>query len=522
MQKVLSQIALGAVKISFGELRLAASPGTFSPENDRDRTAVELPLQEILARLNPALLSRRPTQRRVEVPPEVTGPFGSQCSVTFSTDTLKTGPVSQEPARGHSAPVPAAQTPVAPVLPASRAPVSANPASKPVARIRNASPSGSPPGLQAPVSRLEPPAPSSPSPRVYTPISPDPEPLLSAPPAKIQMPEAFLNGRPGRPITPIAPAVAPEPEPIRFNGTPPAVQPQPVTSGETRFLKVALADLLPFWPEALRIEMAQFNPPALVIALPFGLTEAAMKQGKVVFPWKLIRSWIQPPLPVPVSPHDSMVLELPLKVVAPLFLAELTAARSQKKITIDETIPNLFSALLPADAAARAPAASLAPLASPPAGGNGCDTNFYSRRENERLEETVPALNKNGAPGTAFLNRYATPNDIVNKAAALAGVDGALIALPDGLLVASRIPPAMNAETIAAFLPQIFNRVSQCTRELRLGDLNNLNFTVGNIPWKIFRVGAIYFAAFGRAGGAVPDRPVGRHGGGIGPQGKVI
>jgi hypothetical protein len=37
-----------------------------------------------------------------------------------------------------------------------------------------------------------------------------------------------------------------------------------------------------------------------------------------------------------------------------------------------------------------------------------------------------------------------------------------------------------------------------------LGDLNNLNFTVGNIPWKIFKVGAIYFAAFGRMGEAMP------------------
>src|SRR5208283_5793332 len=105
---------------------------------------------------------------------------------------------------------------------------------------------------------------------------------------------------------------------------------------------------------------------------------------------------------------------------------------------------------------------------------------------------------------TDFHKRYATPNEIVAKAASLPGVEGALIALPDGLLVASRIPPTMNADTIAAFLPQIFGRVSQCTRELRLGELNNLNFTVGNIPWKIFRVGSIYFAAFGRPGVPLP------------------
>jgi len=62
----------------------------------------------------------------------------------------------------------------------------------------------------------------------------------------------------------------------------------------------------------------------------------------------------------------------------------------------------------------------------------------------------------------------------------------------------------LNADTLAAFLPQIFGRVSQCTKELRMGELNNLNFTVGNIPWKIFRVNAIFFAAFGRAAEPLP------------------
>jgi hypothetical protein len=37
-----------------------------------------------------------------------------------------------------------------------------------------------------------------------------------------------------------------------------------------------------------------------------------------------------------------------------------------------------------------------------------------------------------------------------------------------------------------------------------MGDLNNLSFTAGNVPWKIFRVNAVYFAAFGRAGQALP------------------
>jgi predicted regulator of Ras-like GTPase activity (Roadblock/LC7/MglB family) len=76
--------------------------------------------------------------------------------------------------------------------------------------------------------------------------------------------------------------------------------------------------------------------------------------------------------------------------------------------------------------------------------------------------------------------------------------------LPDGLKVASQIPSDLNGDTLAAFIPQLFARVNQCSRELRMGDMNNLSFTVGNIPWKIFRVNAVYFAAFGRANEAMP------------------
>jgi predicted regulator of Ras-like GTPase activity (Roadblock/LC7/MglB family) len=150
-----------------------------------------------------------------------------------------------------------------------------------------------------------------------------------------------------------------------------------------------------------------------------------------------------------------------------------------------------------------------APVPAPPRAfaptSTGTDTNYFVRKDgSDAPEEEQVVFKKGPTPGTSFLQRYATPNEIVSKAAALNGVGGALIALPDGLLVASKVPPEMNPDTMAAFLPQIFGRVSQCTRELRMGDLNNLNFTVGPIPWKIFRVGAIFFAAFGIAGQPLP------------------
>jgi predicted regulator of Ras-like GTPase activity (Roadblock/LC7/MglB family) len=132
------------------------------------------------------------------------------------------------------------------------------------------------------------------------------------------------------------------------------------------------------------------------------------------------------------------------------------------------------------------------------------DTNYFAWDDASQSVQTPQQNEVKRSPGTKFITRYATPNEVVSRAAGLEGVAGSLIALPDGLMVASQLSPDLNGDTLAAFLPQIFAKVNQCTKELRMGELNNLNFTVGNVPWKIFRVNAIFFAAFGRAGEPLP------------------
>jgi predicted regulator of Ras-like GTPase activity (Roadblock/LC7/MglB family) len=163
-------------------------------------------------------------------------------------------------------------------------------------------------------------------------------------------------------------------------------------------------------------------------------------------------------------------------------------------VTLDESIPNLFSGFGQPETPASAPA----PCAAQ-------DSNFHVRDDaSESLRAPLTEAKQSPTPGTRFVAKYATPNEIVSRAAALENVAGALIGLPEGLLVASRLGADLNADTLAAFLPQIFGKVSQCTKELRMGELNKLSFTVGNIPWELFRVNAIFFAAFGRPGQALP------------------
>jgi predicted regulator of Ras-like GTPase activity (Roadblock/LC7/MglB family) len=431
LEKVLAQLATGAVKISFGELRLAA-PELFTTDNDRDRVMVSVPLAEVLTRLNPALIVRRREQKLVEVPAEVRSPFDQNGQgLAFST-----GPTQPEaPSRR-----------AAPVIPATTAP----PARSGITFAPTPAPPTAPP--------LKVPAVAS-APRM---------PLENAPPK--------------------APPAA---------ATPP---PAPKAADKSDPLVVGLTTLAESWSEAVRKEIVQLNLVDAKVALPAEVVERALKQGRVAFTWKALRSWIKPaPLPS-VSAHDGTVLELPLKIIAPLFLArQHEANKAQRKISIDDDIPNLFFGFPQPEANPKSPAAAK------PGSAKSTDTNYYIWDDSsDRARVQDDDVKRGPSPGTKFVAKYATPNEIVSRASVLDGVAGVLIALPDGLMVASHLSPDLNGDTLAAFLPQIFAKVNQCTKELRMGELNNLNFTVGNVPWKIFRVNAIFFAAFGRAGHPLP------------------
>jgi predicted regulator of Ras-like GTPase activity (Roadblock/LC7/MglB family) len=426
--KILGQLASGAVRITFGEIR-AAAPAMFLGGGDADKAIVTLPLGEILPRLNPALLARRPTQRHVEVATEITSPFDDPTqALVFSLGN----------------------EPMAPAVPVAPAPV-----------VTHQSP-----GITfKPIARTPVPLAASPAP-APAPLMPTPAPT-----------EPFVGAPVGRGARPIV---------VRMTHPP---KNQPNSSA----ILVPLASLAESWPEVVREEIVQQGLAEARLSLPAELMEISLKRGRVVFPWKVIRTWVRPALQSYLSLHDSMELELPLKAVAPLFLQKRSNGdRVQQRPDIDESIPNLFFGF---------PKPENSPAVPAP------DTNYYVWSDTQDVAQVEDQVFKRKpvTGGTEFVAKYATPNEIVSRAAALDGVAGAVIALPDGLMVASQIPSEQNGETLAAFLPQIFARVSQSTKELRMGDLNNLSFTVGNVPWKIFRVNAIFFAAFGREGQSLPS-----------------
>jgi len=474
VDKILSQLGQGLVQVPFGDIRQAA-PQVFAPGIESDRILVALPLNEILSRINPALLVRRTARKQVEVPADITSPFDSAGQgLSISVGNAK---------------------PVQPAAPRRAAPASTVPVRGSISSVN---------------------APPPPSGDHSTPASIP----FSFTKKVIPMPAAGPT-----PFPKITPAATPLRQPMP---TIAKAAPAVAAASANAVLAVPLSALSEGWPETICQEIAQQNLSDARVALPVEAVETALKKGRVTFPWKSLRSWIRPATPPAVSAHDAVELELPLKVIAPLFIArKQSATPTQQKLTVDEEIPNLFFgfpqpeapapaaapagtrqfARVPSPAVSTAAAAAPAPAPAPvaPVASKPVDTNYYIWNDtSDTTQLHVEAIRRGGASGTEFVKRYASPNEIVSRAAALDGVAGALIALPDGLMVASRIPTEFNADTLAAFLPQLFNKVSQCTKELRMGELNNLNFTVGNVPWKIFRVNAIFFAVFGRAAQALP------------------
>ena len=498
LERIMSQLTQGQVRVTFGEIRQSA-PHAFAPTHERDDVQVTLPLGELVSRLRPAMMSRR-AGRQVEVPDEVASPFAGGGQGL----SLGNRPAGRTPDTSLLSRPRVAQT-------ASPVPPLADPRTRGnVTSIRKPSAPGGTsliPKNPFPAPPARPVKPAAPA----EPAAPIPFSKAPTPPAKPAEPPA------SHPINPFAKPAAPapassNPAPVPFN-RPSAPKPAPAL-GETLWVEFkGIADSL---PDSLKSEVAQLNLAAAKIALPTELVQAGLMRGKVSFTWKQLRSWVKPAPLEGVSAHDAMIVNLPLSVVAPLFMngGKPAAAPTpkQKRVQVDEQIPNLFFGFpQPAAAPEAEQSAREIPVLPAP---KPAETNYFvwdDVSDTAQMRADVSAPSGRPArpapapsPGTTFASRKATPNDVVTKASLLEGVYGAMVALPDGLLVASKLSPDVNGDAIAALIPQMYSKLSGCTKELRMGELNNLNFTVGNVPWKIFRVNGIFFAAYGCAGEPLP------------------
>jgi len=271
------------------------------------------------------------------------------------------------------------------------------------------------------------------------------------------------------------------------------------------------------WPEPVMRDIASFGLAASRVEIPLPMLEAGVKAGRIEFVWRDLCGWLNPPSkPASVSINAENRITLPLGLVAPLFLKSRGAGQIRKRANVDQSIPDLFNAagkpLVPPTAAVPPPPPAAAPAAAPaesqqasgPAGQNSGLPAFTPAG----LLEPAPAPKKTPTNLSELFNEPTkkswTPNEIVQRTTQLPNVAGALIALQDGLLVATNMPPELKTETIAAFVPQIFGRLNQYSKELQMGDTKAVSFTVDCGTVQVYNAGIIYFAAYGRTGTLLP------------------
>jgi predicted regulator of Ras-like GTPase activity (Roadblock/LC7/MglB family) len=287
-------------------------------------------------------------------------------------------------------------------------------------------------------------------------------------------------------------------------------------------LAIPLAAVCPEWPQEVRVQLTDVEIDQHQILVPLELLEPAMKSGRVLFSWAEVASWMQPPLVIPPTPKvGEMAVELPLKVIAPLFMGNQRTA-TQKRVAVDESIPDLFNggsgngrgkdssprngipSAVPV--AASMPPTAKAPVAPPAARPTPTASTVSAPLPKVELKTiTAPApeeISIEQVLGSAA-NRFGA-KEIVSNTARLPGVAGALLVLSDGLLVTSSTPPAVKADTIAAFLPQMFGRMNQYTKELALGPLQQLTLGVEGSQWHVVKCPNIYFAVLGKHGDTLP------------------
>ncbi len=257
--------------------------------------------------------------------------------------------------------------------------------------------------------------------------------------------------------------------------------PQQAAEGGISF---ALAEIETNWPQGIRAEITQANLKNSALSLPLDELEKSLRKGKAVFPWKQIAGSLQPPLASIDAANAETLLELPLKIIVPKFLAQKKPALPQKKISIPENIPDLFKQ--PGAAKIEVPSPTPAPVFTPD------------------IATSVPIPMIPMSSPVAAVSNATRPKDILQKICAMEGILGAVITGQDGLLMAGQVSAPLQAEKIAAFLPQIFSRVNQPLSEMGKNEAAAFTIHYDDNCWRIVKVKAFYLLAISQPCASLP------------------
>lgn len=501
IEGILDQLATGRVEVSIGELRRISPASVFIGDTGRDEERVEIPLRELLSKLDPDLLERH-NITIVDLPSDIEGVFESKLKQPGSetpappVETRSDAVANAPSAESQTTPEPAATSEaekkpesMPPPLPPSAPPIVRLAASDELKALFQRPPESSPtpeslssgPSEAAPPQPVRPPVGTDelkalferplPAVTATTPAPEQPAPELAALPAPESKP---LPAPTPEPVW-TAPAVALAPPKPVSPVVPPDRAPQlPNHFGESApVIRVSLKAVSRGWPEAIREETASL-PRDTFIDFPTAELGAALKRGLVSFCWSQLRTWMLPKIAAE-SMYDDAVLNVPVEVVAPLFMEAVNPTQSAARVQIDEEIPAPFAAMPKQPEAAPA-----RPILSAPG-----DRPVIAS-ENSPVDTQVPV-------------------QTIERACSFSGVAGAIVCSRDGLLVAAKLPPELNAASVATVVPQIFCHLEEVTMSMQVGDLHQAAFTAEDRAWLFFKAGALLLGAVGDSNAVMPS-----------------
>ena len=438
---ILKQLPSGSVKMSLASMHRQAPEGVFKRGAGEEKRMIELPLAEVLKRVRPELLQRRHDQRHHRLPDNSFNLFGD-----------KSNPYALSPTE----PV---EEPITPPM-GNGAGVSTN--------GRHSAPT---PERGVWDGRLSPPA----------------ELGESVQSGSAKAAGAFAAGA--------------------------DVQHPPVL--------LPIVEIAANWPESIKSEVADMG--GATLALPANEVASGLAKGRVTFPWGKLREWITPRPASATEADETTELQLPLRIIAPIFLKQSQQMERRKQVVpADEDIPALFhgsgeqrngvatarqsgeSSEIPASEGS---AEVIANTVTPTVANATPEPQEHTSRSSEGQNVTANSASRPESVSELFGQPDKcnwSPREIVENLVKLREVTGAIVALQEGLVVANRLPEGMNGEVFAAFLPQMFARLSQYTGEMQLGEVGELLLQTSGAQCKIFRLGEVFFATLGRAGEALP------------------
>lgn len=271
----------------------------------------------------------------------------------------------------------------------------------------------------------------------------------------------------------------------------PAPAPAPVTrsfTGET--VAVPLAGIVNSLPDDLKTCVATIPDGSVGFKVPLQLIQEGLPKGAVKVTFAELKQGSPAGTFTGSTEHDGQWVALPMKDIFARVKPEMLKPRAeQKTIDVPDDIKPVFGQAQksPAPAAPAVPAAAPAPVSVP-----------------APIPASAPAVAAVPAPAAPVPVLSSVPSEIVKTAAGLTGASGALLSMHDGLSVAKQLPADVNADMLAAFIPDIFHRVTTHTRDLKLGEVGGVSVQLGDRLLQIVKGGKLYLTTISRPGESVP------------------